>query len=166
MSSGSGPATPTGDGNAPGLDGLVRGVNHVSVFVEELEDAERFLTQVLGFRLERRVEEPDSGTLAFFRSGSAMVELVRLHDDERRRERLAGAAAVIDHIAFDVDDADAAAESLTAAGVRLREPFRAPPADAEAGARVRSSHRRRQARVFFTDPTTSAGVVFQFVQED
>ena len=144
-------------------DDLVRGVNHVSILVEEFDEAERLLTALLGFRLERRVEDNDGGaSLAFFRSGSAMVELVRLHDDARRRDRLAGAPAVIDHIAFDVDDAESAASALTSAGVRLREPFQA---DDGSGAGVRSSHRAQQTRIFFTDPSSTAGVVFQFVQE-
>jgi catechol 2,3-dioxygenase-like lactoylglutathione lyase family enzyme len=146
-------------------DDLVRAINHVSVLVEDFGDAERLLTQLLGFRLERRIEDNDGGaSLAFFRSGSAMVELVRLHDEVRRRDQLAGARAVIDHIAFDVDDAQSAAIALTAAGVRLREPFRAPDDD-DTGAGVRSSHRAQQTRIFFTDPSSTAGVVFQFVQE-
>jgi catechol 2,3-dioxygenase-like lactoylglutathione lyase family enzyme len=145
-------------------DELVRGINHVSLLVDDLDQAERFVTAVLGFRHDRRVDDDERRiTLAFFRSGSALLELVWLHDEPQRRERLGGAAALIDHVAFDVADAGAAAEALAQAGVEFHEPFAAPDAE-EPEAAVRASHRNPNATIFFTRPATSIGVTLQFIQ--
>ena len=145
---------------------LVRGINHVSVYVDDLETAARFVTDVLGFHPDRRIDDDERRlTIAFFRSGGALLELVRPYDEERRRERLGGAPAIIDHVAFDVADAAAAAATLTNAGVELRDPF-VPPELEETEPGVRASHRNREALIFFTSPATSAGITLQFIQED
>ncbi len=138
-------------------------VDHVAVSVDDLRNSERFLTDVLGFQHVQTIDVPERGmTAVFFRSRSAVVELMYLHDADQRRDRLGSAVAVIDHIGFEVGDAPAVADSLRRLGVQFRQ-VTAPQREApDKGVEPEESS---EEALLFTEPDTSAGIIFQFVQE-
>ena len=125
----------------------LRRIDHVGVIVDDLDDAARLLGE--GFGLERTsVVDRDDLRLAFFRCGDVSIEVIEPLEPELRRRRLGdGARARIEHIAFEVADLERALAALGALGV---EP-NAPPL--RSGART----------MFWTDPATSDGMIFQFV---
>jgi methylmalonyl-CoA/ethylmalonyl-CoA epimerase len=125
----------------------LRRIDHVGVIVDDLDDAARLLGE--GFGLERTsVVDRDDLRLAFFRCGDVSIEVIEPLEPELRRRRLGeGARARIEHIAFEVADLERALAALGALGV---EP-NAPPL--RSGART----------MFWTDPATSDGMMFQFV---
>jgi methylmalonyl-CoA/ethylmalonyl-CoA epimerase len=125
----------------------LRRIDHVGVIVDDLDDAARLLGE--GFGLERTsFLDRDDLRLAFFRCGDVSIELIEPLEPELRRRRLGeGARARIEHIAFEVADLERALAALGALGV---EP-NAPPL--RSGART----------MFWTDPATSDGMMFQFV---
>jgi catechol 2,3-dioxygenase-like lactoylglutathione lyase family enzyme len=124
-------------------------LDHVSIRVGDLAAASRFFTDVLGFSLEKQFEDESRGIrVAFYRNGSALLELVEpLNADARIEGQMGG----LDHIALRVEDADAAYAALEAAGIPL------------AGA-PRSSNRDPQARVFFSAPEGLGGLTIQFIE--
>jgi methylmalonyl-CoA/ethylmalonyl-CoA epimerase len=128
----------------------VKRIDHIGVVVDDLDDAARLLGD--GFGLERVSSvERDDLRLMFFRCGDVSIEILEMLDPELRRERLGeGTRARIEHIAFEVADLDRALTALAALGV---EP-NAPP--------LSSGDRT----MFWTDPTTSDDVMFQFVASD
>jgi methylmalonyl-CoA/ethylmalonyl-CoA epimerase len=122
-------------------------IDHVGVIVDDLDDASRLLGE--GFGLERTSSvERDDLRLAFFRCGDVSIEVIEPLDPELRRERLGdGAEARIEHIAFEVSDLERALAALGALGIQPN----APPL--RSGART----------MFWTEPATSDGIMFQFV---
>jgi catechol 2,3-dioxygenase-like lactoylglutathione lyase family enzyme len=136
-------------------------IHHVAIVVDSLAEAEQFATQVLGFVPDGGFEDAARAIkVSFCRSGETVLEFVEVTDPERRRQRLGGASAKIDHIALEVDSAEATYEALTAAGVQFREPY---PGGA-AGGGPRGSTLRRENIVIFTRPETTDGVEYQFIE--
>ncbi|HEX6020529.1 MAG TPA: VOC family protein [Solirubrobacter sp.] len=120
----------------------LRGLDHVGVVVDDLEEAARLL-EALGL-IEHERKEHDGLRLAFFTAGNAMVEIIEPTDPEVRARRLGEARARIEHIALEIGDLERTLQELAALGV---EP-NAPP----------------RPTMFWTDPDTSDGIMFQFVQ--
>lgn len=96
--------------------------DHVGVFVDDLQEAKRFLEDVLGIELNREFEVNDLGvTVAFFRAGDTDIELIELDDASARRRKLgAGVSAKLDHIAFEVSDLKDVVDRFAQEGVLLR----------------------------------------------
>jgi methylmalonyl-CoA/ethylmalonyl-CoA epimerase len=130
---------------------VINRLNHVGVVVADIEEAKRFLAEVLGLELvlEREVPARQRST-AYFAAGEVEIELIEDHDPDAKARTLGGATAIIEHIALDVDDLAATAEILAASGVRLR-----------AGGIVRVGTRDNA----WTDPDTSGGVMYQLSAE-
>jgi methylmalonyl-CoA/ethylmalonyl-CoA epimerase len=125
----------------------LRRLDHVGVIVEDLEAAKRLLGD-LGLELTETLETGDL-TAAFFKCGDASVEVIEVHDEAQRRKRLGdGNRARIEHIAFDVGDLEAALGALGALGVEPNAPPRRLP----------------DRSMIWTEPETSGGIMFQFVQ--
>ena len=142
---------------------FIEKVDHVAVSVDDLGNSERFLTEVLGFKHVQTIDVPERGmTAVFFRSRNAVVELMYLHDGDQRRDRLGSAVAAIDHIGFQVGNAPAVADSLRHLGVQFRQVT--APQRKEPDEEVESEESSEEA-LFFTEPDTSAGIIFQFVEE-
>ncbi|MEL7298546.1 MAG: fosfomycin resistance glutathione transferase [Pseudomonadota bacterium] len=89
---------------------MIRGINHITLAVSDLDVSVRFYEQVLGFRLASRY---DGG--AYFEAGSDWLCL-SLDDAARDQSR-----SDYTHVAFDVseEDFDAFLESLRAANVPI-----------------------------------------------
>lgn len=121
-------------------------IDHIGIIVDDLAEAERTYSEVLGLTPGDRVERENLRSV-FYDCGGTEVELVELIDPEQRRERLGDAPARIEHVAFEVDDLDAVYDALSTLGV---EP-KGPPVQAE------------RYRTFFTRPESADGVGYQFV---
>ncbi len=143
-----------------------RRIHHVAIVVDDLAEAARFATGVLGLEADGGFEDADRAIrVGFFRSEYAVLEFVQVLDAERRRARLGDGTARIDHIALEVDDAEAAYEQLTAAGVEFKEPYpQAAAGDGAPGTAPRPSTLRRENIVLFTRPETTDGVEYQFIE--
>jgi lactoylglutathione lyase len=89
-----------------------RGLHHAGLYVADLEQSIAFYQAAFGLEVAERltfgVEQ-----IAFLRAGAARLELI---DSPEVRSRGAG---VVDHIAFEVPDLDAALEHLRQLGIRL-----------------------------------------------
>jgi putative monooxygenase len=121
-------------------------IDHVALIVDDLSDAVRLLTQ-LGLKTSAEVKRRNLRAV-FLSCGDVDLEVIEILDAEERASRLGNVPARIEHIAFQVPDLDAALVQLEQLGVRAA----GPPRDAG------------RYRMFFTDPVTSDGVVYQFIQ--
>lgn len=126
---------------------MINRLNHVGVLVSDLEDAKRFLSDVLGLelRLERAVPALRRNT-AFFGAGEVEIELIEPLDLSEKARVLGQAAAMIEHIALDVNDLVRAVETLAVHGVQIR------------GDGIVRVGGRDHA---WTEPSTSAGIMYQ-----
>jgi methylmalonyl-CoA/ethylmalonyl-CoA epimerase len=102
----------------------VKRFDHVGVVVDNLEDAKRFATRILGLDLQREFALPEQSVLAaFFTLGDFRIEFIEVTDPELRRQRLGdGAQARVEHIAIEVDDLDTTISSLRERGVEMTTP--------------------------------------------
>jgi methylmalonyl-CoA/ethylmalonyl-CoA epimerase len=92
-------------------------LDHVGIFVRDLEAAKRFASETLGLELEREGPQPALGlNTAFFRAGPALIELIEHQDADAGEAQRGGAQAKIDHLALRVDDLEAARERLASDG--------------------------------------------------
>jgi catechol 2,3-dioxygenase-like lactoylglutathione lyase family enzyme len=136
-------------------------VHHVGVLVADLDSALEFATGRLGCELTKRVELSEERTeIAFVRCGDLTVELIEIADEQlrARRARVPGAKAEIEHLALAVDDLDAVVAELEASGMTFT---------AGAG-RVETTTDPREVagtRSLFTSRRTSAGILFQLIED-
>ena len=125
--------------------------DHAGVLVDDLEGACAFARDVLGLGppdAEVRVAEHGLSA-AFFGTGDGRLELLRFDEPGDRRPG-------IDHVALEVDDLEATASRLAAAGVRFTGPLRPDPVFAPVDMRGR--------RHLWTDPATTFGARFQLTE--
>jgi methylmalonyl-CoA/ethylmalonyl-CoA epimerase len=96
----------------------IRRVNHLGILVEDLDGALRSFTENLGLSLdhvERYGEELD---IAFLPCGETLVELIKpLTNEGWNAEYLVEQGPSIQHVAFEVEDLEAALEGLKERGV-------------------------------------------------
>src|SRR4051794_25366538 len=105
-------------------------LDHVGIFVRDLEAAKRFASETLGLELEREGPQPALGlNTAFFRAGPAMIELIEHQDADTGEEKRGGAQAKIDPVGFGVDALQAAHDGLAEDGGAFDqdEPIRLGP---------------------------------------
>ena len=98
-----------------------RGIHHLGVAVQDLEEALETYTRLFGAELERRAEVPAQGVeAAAVRVGNSLVELVTpLGGDTPVGRFLAKRGQGMHHVAFEVDDIRTALESLREEGAIL-----------------------------------------------
>jgi len=123
-------------------------IDHVAVVVDDLDDARRFVADVLGLELVSEGESAETAArYAFYQWGTVQLELLEVTDPEKRLRRMgAERSARIEHIGIAVDDLAGTVAGLRAKGVRTMtaEPIRVG-----------------DWRYYFTDPETTDGVVYQ-----
>jgi len=125
-------------------------IDHVGVIVDDLEKACEFLRSALQLEVDRSVERSDLRS-SFFKCGPISIEMIEVLDADQREARLgAGRSARIEHIAIEVDDLEETLARLQTFGVSPTAPPR----------------RTADYRTFWTDPSTSDGVMYQFLERD
>jgi methylmalonyl-CoA/ethylmalonyl-CoA epimerase len=99
----------------------VRGVHHVCMAVDDLEDAVATYARLFGAELELRGRVDEQGVDAvYLRVGDGRVELVSpLAADTPVGRFLERRGPGVHHVAFEVDDVHAAADELVAAGANV-----------------------------------------------
>jgi glyoxylase I family protein len=116
----------------------IRSIHHIAILTDDYEKSKRFYTEVLGFTIIRETyrAERKSYKLDLAIAGLYQVELFSFPDFRERGSY--PEAKGLRHLAFAVDDVDAAAAELKANDV---------PVEA-----VRMDELTRKRFVFFTDP--------------
>ncbi len=98
-----------------------RGIHHVGVAVEDLDDALSTYRTLFGAELEHRATVPDQGVeAASVRVGDGRVELLEpLAVDTPVGRFLAKRGPGMHHVAYEVEDVQAAVTSLTESGAEM-----------------------------------------------
>jgi len=101
-----------------------RGIHHVGVAVENLDEAVATYERLLGARVEHRERVDEQGVeAASIRIGDSRVELLAaLGDDTPVGRFLAKRGPGMHHVAYSVADVDAALADLAAEGADLVDP--------------------------------------------
>ncbi|KXX54204.1 VOC family protein [Rhodococcus sp. LB1] len=122
-------------------------VNHIGIVVADMDSAVAFFENVLGIEVPQVIDlGPAVGRVAMAPCGPVEIELIDYADPARRAKHLGNEQARIEHVAFDVEDAESSYEQLESAGVGFAGPLKTRP----------------DCTTFFTDPATSHGLMFQF----
>ena len=104
------------------LEGNLKGLQHLGIFVTDVEKSKEFYMQ-FGFKeiLRKTVpNEPENVELAFLEQGGFTIELVQLGGE--MKEQIANREdGQIDHVALDVADIDKALAEIIAAGFEVLE---------------------------------------------
>jgi glyoxylase I family protein len=116
----------------------IRSIHHIAILTDDYETSKRFYTGVLGFEVIRETyrEQRKSWKLDLAIAGKYQIELFSFQDFRERGSY--PEAKGLRHLAFAVDDVDAAAAELKSKGVSV-EP-------------VRVDELTQKRFVFFTDP--------------
>jgi methylmalonyl-CoA/ethylmalonyl-CoA epimerase len=126
---------------------MIKRLDHVGIVVDDLDDAKRFLSGILGLHLVQEMDVPPlARRVAFFRCGDASIEVIEDLDPESKARGLDGAKARIEHVALEVDNVDGELESLGGLGVKANS------------LGVVSIGMRRHV---WTDPHSTDGVMYQ-----
>lgn len=98
-----------------------RGIHHLGVAVEDLDAALSTYEKLFGAEVEHRATVPDQGVeAAAVRMGSGRVELLEpLGEDTPVGRFLTNRGPGMHHVAYEVDDVEAALGELAAAGAEL-----------------------------------------------
>jgi len=124
---------------------MLRRLDHVGVVVADLGWHMRQL-EAMGLELGRS-NDSDQSLARYYPCGDASVELIEARTAATQADRLGGATARIEHIAFEVNDLSEVRDRLTARGVTVTwPPFRSGP-----------------NLMIWTDEATSGGVQYQFL---
>ena len=129
-----------------------RGIHHLGVAVHDLDEAVDTYARLFGGELEHRAQVDEQGVeAAAVLVGAGRVELLApLGDETPVGKFLAKRGPGMHHIAYQVDDIDAALAGLRDAGVRM--------IDEQPRIGIRSS------RVAFLHPSASGGVLTELVE--
>jgi methylmalonyl-CoA epimerase len=98
-----------------------RGIHHLGVAVEDLDEALATYQRLFGAELEHRATVPDQGVeAAAVRVGDGRVELLEPLDGDTPVGRfLAKRGPGMHHVAYEVEDVGEAVTRLTAAGAEM-----------------------------------------------
>jgi methylmalonyl-CoA/ethylmalonyl-CoA epimerase len=98
-----------------------RGIHHLGVAVDDLEEALSTYERLFGARLEHRETVPDQGVeAASLRIGADRVELLAsLGDETPVGKFLATRGPGMHHVAYEVEDVGVALDELAASGAEL-----------------------------------------------
>jgi methylmalonyl-CoA/ethylmalonyl-CoA epimerase len=96
----------------------IKRVNHLGVIVDDLDDAVRSFTEHLGLTLDHIEPYGDELDIAFLPCGETLVELIKPRTGEgSNADYLRRHGPGIQHVAFEVDDLEAALADLAERGV-------------------------------------------------
>ena len=130
----------------------IKRVNHLGVIVGDLDDAVQGFTEHLGLRLDHMEQYGDELDIAFLPCGETLVELIKpLKNQGSNAEYLREHGPGIQHVAFEVDDLDAALEELDKSGVK---PLDDAPMPGAGG-----------TRIAFLDPQAFGGILVELCEQ-
>jgi methylmalonyl-CoA/ethylmalonyl-CoA epimerase len=112
----------------------IKRVNHLGIIVEDLDEAVRSFTERLGLTLDHIEPYGDELEIAFLPCGDTLVELIEPRTDAgSNADYLREHGPGIQHVAFEVDDLEAALAELAERGV---EPLGDAPMPGAGGTRI------------------------------
>lgn len=120
------------------------------MIVRSVDNAKKFLGDVLGLALVKETHIPNKTRAAFFRCGNSEIEVIEPLTDELRAKRLGDNEARIEHIALQVSSLDELLSHLAGVG----------------GAMDAEPLLHDGDRMSFSVPATTMGVRFQFIQKN
>lgn len=100
---------------------MIKKIDHIGIAVKSIDEAKKLFESLLGLKVtETEVVEEQKVKVAFMPTGDSEVELLESTDpDGPVAKYIAAKGEGIQHIAFRVDNIEAALASLKEAGVRL-----------------------------------------------
>ena len=131
---------------------LLRRLDHIGIAVKDLDSAVAFYSNAYGVTDWERIELPERHmAVAVCHIGDMMLELITPTSDEAAfalflKEKGEG----VHHLAYEVDDVEAALRAVESKGVRL--------VDAHARPGIHDTH------VAFLHPTATMGILTELVQ--
>jgi methylmalonyl-CoA/ethylmalonyl-CoA epimerase len=130
----------------------IRRVNHLGVIVGDLDGAVQSFTEHLGLTLDHTERYGDELDIAFLPCGETLVELIKPRTDQGfNADYLREHGAGIQHVAFEVDDIEAALAELDERGVK---PLGDAPMPGAGG-----------TRIAFLDPQAFGGVLVELCEQ-
>ena len=104
---------------------MLTAINHVGYLTADVDTTVERLTAAHGLHLDRRFALPQfelDGAFLSLPAGGPRVEVFTFDDAALVHSRLGEDAVRLDHVAYDVEDADAAVAALRAQGFRIVTP--------------------------------------------
>jgi methylmalonyl-CoA/ethylmalonyl-CoA epimerase len=112
----------------------IKRVDHLGVIVGDLDGAVKSFTEHLGLKLDHTEQYGDELDIAFLPCGETLVELIEpLKEGGSNADYLREHGPGIQHVAFEVDDLEAALAELAERGV---EPLGDAPVPGAGGMRI------------------------------
>ena len=131
---------------------MIKGLDHVAIAVNKIEDALQIFEKNLGLRLEgvKNVEQ-QKVKIAMLRAGAGKIELLESTSPESSVAKfLASRGEGIHHIAIEVSDIEGHLEELKAKGIVLIDEKPRPGAEAK--------------KIAFVNPKSTKGVLIELVE--
>lgn len=129
----------------------IKRVDHLGVIVGDLDGAVKSFSEHLGLKLEHTERYGDELDIAFLPCGETLVELIEpLKEGGSNADYLREHGPGIQHVAFEVDDLEAALAELAGRGV---EPLGDAPVPGAGG-----------MRIAFLDPQAFDGVLVELCE--
>ena len=129
----------------------IKRVDHLGVIVGDLDEAVQSFTEHLGLELDHTERYGDELDIAFLPCGKTLVELITPRTEEgSNADYLKQHGPGIQHVAFEVDDLDAALEELSKRGV---SPLGEAPLPGAGG-----------MRIAFLDPESFGGILVELCE--
>lgn len=103
-------------------NGMIEKIDHIGIVVKDLDKSLKVYTEVLGIALESvEVNDPYKVTIAFLPVGETLVELIEptVPAGAMIADFLKAHGEGVHHIAFQVDNLEAALDKLKASGIPL-----------------------------------------------
>lgn len=99
----------------------IRGIHHVAIVVDDMEEALKFWRDSLGLEVEHVEDVPDQQAIvAFLPTGNSEIELVKPTSDDNGAARfMQKHGPGMHHICFEVDDIEACLSQLRENQVKL-----------------------------------------------
>jgi methylmalonyl-CoA/ethylmalonyl-CoA epimerase len=129
----------------------IKRVDHLGVIVGDLDEAVQSFSKHLGLELDHTEQYGDELDIAFLPCGETLVELITPRTAEgSNADYLKQHGPGIQHVAFEVDDLDAALEKLAERGV---SPLGEAPVPGAGG-----------MRIAFLDPEAFGGILVELCE--
>ena len=131
---------------------MIKGLDHVAIAVNKIEDALQIFERTLGLRLEgvKNVEQ-QKVKIAILRAGETKIELVEPTDPESSVAKfIANRGEGIHHIAIEVSDIEEHIKELKGKGIALIDEKPRPGAEAK--------------KIAFVHPRSTRNVLLELVE--